>query len=372
MGGASIRIEDVCVDYPVKERGMRRVLNGIDLEIAGGEFVSIVGQTGCGKSTLLRLILGEEAPTRGRVLVNGQERHQPDRYLRLRAAEIFAVSRQDRAGQCHVRLGSNRVRTCLSAQSGAPHAKAQISRGSIALLAAYRAAGSGREQVSSPAFRRHAAARRDRSGADPETAGPAHGRSLQRARPGDPQRNAAADQGTCGARAEPPSCLSRTTRAKRSAWARASSRWPRTSPASTALPSLSTFPFRTWISIRTKTRSDRSSGRWNPPLSHARTPPGRRLRQSTIDQTCPFTNATRRVIANIPVRCPISRDLEGMRALKEEKEIPLRQWQEEVRRGKEFGLECVDSIEDKSEISCFQRGELPHWSGINTFLKTPI
>src|SRR5437588_4542806 len=64
-------------------------------------------------------------------------------------------------------------------------------------------------------------------------------------------------------------------------------------------------------------------------------------------------------------------ELEGMRALKEENAIPIRQWQEEVRRGKEFGLDCVDSIEDKTEISCFQRGELPHWSGINTFLKTP-
>ena len=47
-------------------------------------------------------------------------------------------------------------------------------------------------------------------------------------------------------------------------------------------------------------------------------------------------------------------ELEGMRALKEEKEIPLRQWQQEVRRGKEFGLDCVDSIEDKSEISCLR------------------
>src|SRR5437868_4732810 len=63
-------------------------------------------------------------------------------------------------------------------------------------------------------------------------------------------------------------------------------------------------------------------------------------------------------------------ELEGMRALKEETGIPVQQWREEVRRGKEFGLECVDSIEDKTEISCFQRGELPHWSGINTFLKT--
>src|SRR6516165_10426345 len=63
-------------------------------------------------------------------------------------------------------------------------------------------------------------------------------------------------------------------------------------------------------------------------------------------------------------------NLEGMRALHEESGIPSQQWLEEVRRGKELGLECADSIEDKSEISCFQRGELPHWSGINTFLKT--
>src|SRR6266851_5169462 len=78
MGGANIQIQDVYVDYPVEGRGMRCVLNGIDLEIERGEFVSIVGQTGCGKSTMLRLILGEETPTRGRVLVDGGERHQPD------------------------------------------------------------------------------------------------------------------------------------------------------------------------------------------------------------------------------------------------------------------------------------------------------
>src|SRR6266704_5079783 len=73
-----IRIERVTVDYP-DGSSMRRVLNGIDLEIENGEFVSIVGQTGCGKSTLLRLILGEQKPTCGRVLVKGEERSQPDR-----------------------------------------------------------------------------------------------------------------------------------------------------------------------------------------------------------------------------------------------------------------------------------------------------
>ena len=80
MRGAPILIEEVEVDYPAERRSLRTILRGITLDIQGGEFVSIVGQTGCGKSTLLRLILGEERPTRGRVLVDGAIRTQPDRY----------------------------------------------------------------------------------------------------------------------------------------------------------------------------------------------------------------------------------------------------------------------------------------------------
>src|SRR5258708_7504502 len=70
----SISIDNVVVEY-----ASRRILNGIDLEIDAGEFVSIVGETGCGKSTLLRLILAEEQPTGGRVLVQGRSRTRPDR-----------------------------------------------------------------------------------------------------------------------------------------------------------------------------------------------------------------------------------------------------------------------------------------------------
>ena len=44
---AGVRIQNVSVDYPVEGHAMRRILNGIDLEIVAGEFVSIVGQTGC-------------------------------------------------------------------------------------------------------------------------------------------------------------------------------------------------------------------------------------------------------------------------------------------------------------------------------------
>jgi NitT/TauT family transport system ATP-binding protein len=70
----SIAIESVVVEYASK-----RILDGIALDIAEGEFVSIVGETGCGKSTLLRLILAEERPSEGRVLVQGKQRSRPDR-----------------------------------------------------------------------------------------------------------------------------------------------------------------------------------------------------------------------------------------------------------------------------------------------------
>ena len=62
---------------------------------------------------------------------------------------------------------------------------------------------------------------------------------------------------------------------------------------------------------------------------------------------------------------------DGYKAQDAEAAIPTTQWQAEVKRGQELGLPPADSIEDKSEISCFQRGELPHWSGINTFMKVP-
>jgi NitT/TauT family transport system ATP-binding protein len=76
---ALIRIQDVLVEYGQPGKPPKRILNGISLDIHAGEFISIVGQTGCGKSTLLRLVLAEEMPTRGQVLVEGSPRRQPDR-----------------------------------------------------------------------------------------------------------------------------------------------------------------------------------------------------------------------------------------------------------------------------------------------------
>jgi sulfonate transport system ATP-binding protein len=52
-----------------KHYGGRTVLDAIDLEIAPGEFVAVVGRSGCGKSTLLRAIAGLERPDGGRLRI---------------------------------------------------------------------------------------------------------------------------------------------------------------------------------------------------------------------------------------------------------------------------------------------------------------
>ena len=63
---ASIRLQGI-----TKTFGDTWVLNGIDLDIADGEFLTLVGPSGCGKSTTLRIIAGLEAQTAGNVEIDG-------------------------------------------------------------------------------------------------------------------------------------------------------------------------------------------------------------------------------------------------------------------------------------------------------------
>jgi phospholipid/cholesterol/gamma-HCH transport system ATP-binding protein len=62
----AISVRDVVVSY-----NGRRVLDGINLDIARGETMVLLGGSGSGKSTLLRQIIGLERPQSGQILVNG-------------------------------------------------------------------------------------------------------------------------------------------------------------------------------------------------------------------------------------------------------------------------------------------------------------
>jgi len=68
-----IALRDVSVSYPVASAGHKTVLSNINLDIYAGEFVAVLGETGCGKSTMLRLVLGQEFPTAGSIVVDGKQ-----------------------------------------------------------------------------------------------------------------------------------------------------------------------------------------------------------------------------------------------------------------------------------------------------------
>ncbi len=57
----------------VKDYGATRVLHGVDLDVAPGEFVSLLGPSGCGKTTALRVLAGLERASAGEILLGGRD-----------------------------------------------------------------------------------------------------------------------------------------------------------------------------------------------------------------------------------------------------------------------------------------------------------
>ena len=66
-----IRIVDVCKTFSTSTERLT-ALEEITLDVAHGEFLSLLGPSGCGKSTLLRIIAGLSEPTSGQVVIAGQ------------------------------------------------------------------------------------------------------------------------------------------------------------------------------------------------------------------------------------------------------------------------------------------------------------
>ncbi|MDX9871642.1 MAG: ABC transporter ATP-binding protein [Clostridia bacterium] len=70
-----LRIEHIYKSYPFQSGAQKRlaILEDISLEVADGEFVSLIGPSGCGKSTLFNLVSGLEEPDRGNMFLKGRE-----------------------------------------------------------------------------------------------------------------------------------------------------------------------------------------------------------------------------------------------------------------------------------------------------------
>lgn len=84
---AMLQLRDVTIEY-----GDKIVLERINLDIEDRSFVSIIGPSGAGKSSLLRVVLGQEAPTRGSITLDGRPLKpecEPDRGVVFQRYSVF-------------------------------------------------------------------------------------------------------------------------------------------------------------------------------------------------------------------------------------------------------------------------------------------
>lgn len=102
-----------------KSFGRTQVLHGIDLGVAKGEIICLVGQSGSGKSTLLRCLNLLELPEAGRIAINGEEfvagrRHPARDVLRVRRQSAMVFQHHllfpDRTALDNITLGLRKVK----------------------------------------------------------------------------------------------------------------------------------------------------------------------------------------------------------------------------------------------------------------------
>ncbi|MGO6907462.1 ATP-binding cassette domain-containing protein, partial [Rhizobium ruizarguesonis] len=85
-------MSELVIEKVWKEYGDQIVLEDVSLTVASRAFVALVGPSGCGKSTFLRMLLGQERPTRGTILLDDKALPQepgPDRGVVFQRYSVF-------------------------------------------------------------------------------------------------------------------------------------------------------------------------------------------------------------------------------------------------------------------------------------------
>ncbi|PZN06898.1 MULTISPECIES: ABC transporter ATP-binding protein [Thermaerobacter] len=83
-----IRIRGLRKEFATRRRVIT-ALDGVDLEVAEGEFVCLVGPSGCGKTTLLRILAGLETPTAGTIEVARRDPSRPLQAMVFQEQSVF-------------------------------------------------------------------------------------------------------------------------------------------------------------------------------------------------------------------------------------------------------------------------------------------
>lgn len=146
--------DDVTLEGALKCSGTTRVIHGIDLEIADGEFCVFVGQSGCGPSTQLRMIAGQKDTSAGTIRIGTRDAMRLDP-----AKRGVAMVAQSHGLWSHMTVAENLVFSLRMNRVPRATIRATVAKASDTLASLFTASPRHRSAVSVSAVRPGAAPR---------------------------------------------------------------------------------------------------------------------------------------------------------------------------------------------------------------------